>query len=373
MSEIRYPFLSLKAVNEPYESELVAAAERVIRSGRYIGGEECRALENALGARTDGSIAVGVSNGLDALRLIFRAFIELGELAPGDEVLVPGDTFIASLLAVSDCGLVPVPVDCSPLTLNMDTSLLETAVTPRTRAILTVHLYGRICYDDELRRCATRHSLKIVEDCAQAFGARTPDGRAAGALGHAAALSFYPTKNLGALGDAGAVLTTDQRLARTVRALANYGSDTQYHNIYRGLNCRLDPIQAAMLAVKLPYLDSENRRRRHLADIYDSAIDNPSVAKPLNLGGDDMIWHQYVVLADDRARLADFLADRGVETAVHYPTPPHLQPCYADLAHGPLPMAEYIDAHCLSLPIGAGTSDDDARDIAAIINQYPGA
>lgn len=370
MTTPRYPFLSLKEANRAAEDALVAAAERVVRSGRYIGGEEVQALENELSARADGAQAVGVSNGLDALRLIFRSYIEMGRLAPGDEVLVPANTFIASLLAVSDCGLVPVPVDASPVTLNMDTALLEAAVTARTRAILTVHLYGRICFDDELRRVATRHSLLIVEDCAQAFGARTAAGRAAGALGHAAALSFYPTKNVGALGDAGAVLTSDARLARTVRTLANYGSDIQYHNILKGLNCRLDSIQAAMLCVKLAGLDSENTRRAALADIYDREITNPAVALPLNLGGPDMIWHQYVVLVANRDRFRSFLLQHGVETAVHYPTAPHRQPCYAELAHLQLPGTERIAAECVSLPIGAGTSETDAREIAEIINLY---
>lgn len=368
--DFKYPFLSLKAANAEAEDTLVQAAERVIRSGRYVGGEEVSGLENALGAAADGVCAVGVSNGLDALRLILRAYIELGELHPGDEVLVPGNTYIASILAVSDCGLVPVPVDADPVTLNMDTSLIDAAVTPRTRAIMTVHLYGRICFDDEMRRAATRHSLKIVEDCAQAFGARTLSGRAAGALGHAAGLSFYPTKNFGALGDAGAVLTSDPVLARTVRALANYGTDRQYHNIYRGYNCRLDSIQAAMLHAKLPGLEAENLRRRAVARAYDETIDNTAVVKPLCTDGPDMIWHQYVVLVPCRDSFREWLEANGVETAVHYPTAPHRQPCYPGLARGPLPVAERIAAECVSLPIGAETTPDDARVIAEIINQY---
>jgi len=371
MSTYRYPFLSLKAANASAEDALVAAAERVIRSGRYVGGDECEAFENALGTLVDGSIAVGTANGLDALRLIFRAFIELGEMAPGDEVLVPAGTYIATWLAVTDCGLHPVPVDTDPRTLNMDTALLERHVTARTRAILPVHLYGRICYDDELRRVATRHGLKIVEDCAQALGARTASGRSAGALGHAAAVSFYPTKNLGALGDAGAVLTTDARLARTVRALANYGSDRRYHNVYRGLNSRLDPIQAAMLAVKLPGLAAENLRRRALADVYDRHIVNRCVVKPDNCGGEAMVWHQYVILCESRDALRSYLDSRGVGTDIHYPAAPHQQPCYAGLEHGPLPEAERVSRCCLSLPIGPGTSEQDAREIAEIINGYP--
>ena len=365
----RYPFQSLKAVNAACEDALAEAAERVVRSGRYVGGAEVQNFENALSAMADGCLAVGVSNGLDALRLILRAFIELGDLAHGDEVLVPANTYVASVLAITDSGLVPVLVDADAVTLNMDTSILERYITPRTRAIMTVHLYGRICYDDELRRVATRHNLKIVEDCAQAFGARTISGRAAGALGHAAGLSFYPTKNIGALGDAGAVLTSDARLARTVRALANYGTDRRYHNIYCGFNCRLDSIQAAMLTVKLPFLDAENRRRAEVAAAYDEAIACSAVVKPLCTGNPDMIWHQYVVLVPDRDRFRAFLAENGVETDVHYPDAPHQQPCYAGLEHGPLPVAERIAAECVSLPI-ASASARDAREIAAIINQY---
>ncbi len=370
MTRYRYPFLSLKATNAPVEDALAEAAARVIRSGRYVGGPECEAFERALGDMADGSIAVGTANGLDALRLIFRAFIEQGEMAPGDEVLVPAGTYIATWLAITDCGLRPVPVDTDPATLNMDTALLERLVTPRTRAILTVHLYGRVCYDDELRRVAPRHGLKIVEDCAQALGARAASGRAAGALGHAAAVSFYPTKNLGALGDAGAVLTSDARLARTVRALANYGSDRRYHNVYRGLNSRLDPLQAAMLAVKLPGLAAENERRRALAAVYDSAITSPHVTLPDCTAGEAMVWHQYVVLCDTRDGLRDYLDSCGVETDIHYPAACHEQPCYADIPHGPLPVAESVARRCLSLPVGPGTSEQDAREIAEIINQY---
>lgn len=367
---MRYPFLSLKDTNAAHEDALAAAAERVIRSGRYVGGPEVEALENELGALCDGVQAVGVANGLDALRLILRAYIELGEMAPGDEVIVPANTYIASILAISDNGLVPVPVDASAMTLNMDTSLVEAAVTSRTRAVMTVHLYGRICYDDELRRTATRHGLKIIEDAAQAIGARTASGRAAGALGHAAGLSFYPTKNVGALGDAGAVLTSDARLARTVRALANYGCETRYHNIYQGLNSRLDAMQAAMLRVKLPGLEAENLRRRSLADVYDRHIDNPTVTKPLDLHGPDMVWHQYVLLVDERDRFRKYLEDKGVGTDVHYPVAPHRQPCYKNLARGPLPVAESVAARCVSLPIGPGTTADDAREIARIINSF---
>ena len=253
---MKYPFLDLAKVNEPYYDELVRAAERVIRSGRYIGGEEVEAFETELSQMLKAPYIIGVSNGLDALRLILRAYIQLGVFKEGDEVIYPANTFIASVLAISDAGLVPVPVDIDERTLDIDTSLIEAAVTERTKAIMPVHLYGNIVWDDTLVAVARRYSLKIIEDSAQALGAYGSqcglhESSFAGALGDAGAISFYPTKNVGALGDAGAVVTFDGELARVVRTLANYGSDRQYHNIYRGFNCRIDPIQAAMLRVNI--------------------------------------------------------------------------------------------------------------------------
>lgn len=365
---MRYPFLDLRTVNEPLMAELKAAAERVIESGRYVGGEECAALEEELKAATGTAHAVGVSNGLDALRLIFKAYIEMGRLAPGDEVLVPANTYIASVLAVTDAGLTPVFVDASAHTLNMDTSLIESCITPRTKAILTVHLYGRPCYDTAMAEAARRHNLLIVEDNAQAIGALTAEGHPTGGLGDAAAFSFYPTKNVGALGDAGAVTTDDARLAATVRALANYGSEKRYHNIYCGYNCRLDPIQAAFLRVKLPHLSAESERRRELARIYDSEITNPLVVKPEYTDGS--VWHQYTVCVAERDRFRDYLAENGVGTDVNYPTPPHLQPCYSQFAHLSLPVAEELSRSVVCLPISACTSAADAREIAGIINRF---
>ena len=365
---MRYPFLDLRTVNEPLMAELKAAANRVIESGRYVGGSECAAFEDELKGVAGTRFAVGVSNGLDALRLIFKSYIETGRLAPGDEVLVPANTYIASVLAVTDAGLTPVFVDASCRTLNMDTSLIDRAVTPRTRAILTVHLYGRPCYDRALADAAERHNLIVVEDNAQAIGAVNSDGRPTGGLGDAAAFSFYPTKNIGALGDAGAVTTNDEQLAATVRALANYGSEKRYENIYCGYNCRLDPIQAAFLCVKLPYLEAENERRRALAGIYDAEIRNSLLTKPeFNAGS---VWHQYVVCAPERDRFRTYLADNGVGTDVNYPTPPHRQPCYDRYAHLSLPVAEELSRMVVCLPVSACTSTADAREISHIINQF---
>lgn len=365
---MRYPFLDLRTVNEPLMSELKSAAMRVIESGRYVGGEECAAFEEELKAVAGTDYVVGVSNGLDALRLIFKAYIEMGLLKPGDEVLVPANTYIASVLAVTDAGLTPVFVDASVSTLNMDTSLIERNVTERTRAILTVHLYGRPCYDAAMLEAARRHNLLIIEDNAQAIGATADDGRPTGSLGDAAAFSFYPTKNIGALGDAGAVTTNDSRLADTVRALANYGSERRYENIYCGYNCRLDPIQAAFLHVKLRYLYTENERRRTLARIYDEEILTPVLLKPQFTEGS--VWHQYTVCTAERELFRNFLAENGVGTDVNYPTPPHKQPCYSRFAHLSLPIAEKLSRQVVCLPVSACTSPDDAREIARIINRF---
>lgn len=370
----RYPFLNLYDVNAPYFRELELAQLRVLRSGRYIGGDELENFENLLAAQTKVPYAVGVTNGLDALRLIFRAYIQLGNLKPGDEVIVPANTYVASVLAVTDNGLKPVFVEPDEDTMNLDSRLVEAALTSRTRAVLTVHLYGRVAFDAILSDVITRHNLLLVEDNAQAIGAvSTIPGIAgtdvSGGLGHAGAFSFYPTKNIGALGDAGAVTTHDKALADAVRALRNYGSDRQYHNVYKGCNCRLDPMKAAQLAVKLPHTDDENTLRRRRASIYSTAITNPKVRKPL-FGGLDNVWHQYIVRVDDREAFRKYLTDNGVETAVHYAVPPHLQPCYAEYAHLDLPVTVRIADTVVSLPVTRTTSEADASEISAIINSY---
>lgn len=376
MNELSYPFLDLGKVNAPYAENLVKATERVIRSGRYIGGEECGQFERELAELVGVPYAVGVSNGLDALRLILRAYIELGRLSLGDEVVVPANTYIASVLAISEAGLVPVLVDVDETTMNLDSALVEKALTPHTRAVMTVHLYGRVAWDKSLAELARRNNLIVVEDCAQAIGARAATAGLhgmcqAGSLGDAAAFSFYPTKNVGALGDAGAVTTHDEELAKTVRALANYGSDRRYHNIYIGYNCRLDPIQAAMLRVKLIHTQEENADRFARALAYSRTIDHPSVITPLlSKEVSDNVWHQYVVRVTDgkRDKMMSRLAEAGVGTDIHYAVPPHLQPCYSSLAHGPLPVTELLAGEILSLPIATGTSVKDAAEIAEIIN-----
>lgn len=372
----QYPFLDLAEVNAPYMEQMKEAASRVISSGRYIGGEEVGVFEKELVSYIGVPHAVGVSNGLDALRLILRAWIVLGKLQQGDKIIVPANTYIASVLAISDAGLTPVLVDPDPITLNISADAVDKILTPDVKGIMPVHLYGRVAWDDDLRDIIHKHDLLSIEDCAQAIGARALTsglygGNMAGALCDAAAISFYPTKNTGALGDAGAVLTHSGELADTVRALANYGSDRRYHNKYRGFNCRLDPIQAAMLRVKLPHNDEENMARIDKAALYGSLINRKEIITP-PIAGDsaDCVWHQYVIQVTDGKRdlMQRLLSEHGVTTDIHYAIPPHLQPCYETLSHGPLPVTELTTSRILSLPIARGTTRQDVMDIADIIN-----
>lgn len=371
----QYPFLDLAFVNAPYLDELKAAACEVIERGRYLHSTQTELLEEEIAALCQARHCISVSNGLDALRLILRAYKEMGLLADGDEVIVPANTYIASMLAVSDTGLHPVLCDVREDTMNLDAALIEGLITPRTRAVMPVHLYGTPCWDETLLQVARDHDLLLIEDNAQAIGAHsiTPGlngTHVTGGLGHAAGISFYPTKNLGALGDGGAVVTNDDALATTVRALANYGSDRRYHNLYKGLNCRLDEIQAAMLRVKLRHLEQENVSRHAVALAYKESITNPLVVTPAIFDGMRQIWHQYVVQVEERDRFREFLADNGVGTDIHYATPAHRQPCYSDLEHAPLPVTDRLADQVVSLPIAHPITPDDARAIAEVINRY---
>lgn len=369
-------FLDLGAVNEPLMEQLVEAASGVVRSGWYINGENVKALEQELAQYCSTECAVAVSNGLDALRLIIRAYIELGAMQPGDEVIVPANTYIATVLAVTDNGLVPVLVEPDLVTMNLDPSLIERYITKRTQAIMPVHLYGTPCWSSQINELAQRYGLKIIEDNAQAIGAQAAVAglngtRVTGSLGHAAGLSFYPTKNLGALGDAGAVTTNDKELASVVRALANYGSDYRYHNVYCGLNCRMDEIQAAMLRVKLKHVDEENLRRANMAATYDTLINNPQVVKPAILPGCKQVWHQYVLRVEERDTFRAYLAENGIETDVLYPTPPHLQPCYiAQYGGASLPRTLALAGSVVSLPISVNVKEDEIQYICEIINKF---
>lgn len=375
---MRYPFLDLKAVNAPYEHELREAALRVVDSGRYIGGEECAALEETMRRLTGASHAVGTGNGLDALTLILRGYIELGRLCPGDGVMVPANTYIATILAVTAAGLRPVPIDADPLTFNIDGE----AITPRdieqSRAMMVTHLYGRNGWTPVLRDTAMNHDLFVVEDAAQSIGATSATegvtgGWMTGHAGHAAAFSFYPTKNVGALGDAGMVTTDDDDLAAAVRALGNYGSDRRYHNIYTGVNSRLDPLQAALVAVKLRHLDTITARRRENADIYARLIDSSYLTTPAwpELTTDH-VWHQYVVDAGShRDAFRAYLAENGVGTDIHYPTPPLRQPCYASLdCRKEFPVTDRLAESVVSLPVSEATPASAIGEICRIINRF---
>lgn len=374
----KYQFLDLKTINAPYMEQLQQATARVVASGRYIGGQEVEEFELRLSQLCHTPYAIGTSNGLDALRLILRAYIEMGIMAKGDEVIVPTNSFIASALAITDNDLIPVFAEPDSETYNLDCSKLERLITPRTKAIMTVHLYGRVSWDEDLKLIAQKHNLKIIEDNAQAIGATSSikglNGTfTTGGLGDAAAISFYPTKNIGALGDAGAVTTHDEKLAQAVRALANYGyCSGHYNSTYAGLNCRLDPIQAAILNVKLPFVDKENSHRQQIADIYTNAITNKAIIKPARRIANEVVWHQYVIRVSERERFCQYLSENGVETAIHYPTPIHRQPCYKQYNNINLPIAEMLASEIVSLPISRCTSVDDARAIADIINLFRG-
>ena len=373
---MKYPFLVLKDVNAPYEEALIAAATEVIKSGWYINGKHVSALEAEVAKLCETQYAVAVSNGLDALRLIVRAYKEMGFFHDNDEIIMSANTYVATALAVSAEGLKPVFVDMSAETLNLDTTLIEKAVTARTVAIMPVHLYGTPCWDENIVNIAQKHHLKVIEDNAQAIGAKSNTNGlngtfTTGGLGDAAGTSFYPTKNLGALGDAGMITTNDKQLADCVRALANYGTDRRYHNIYQGSNCRMDEIQAAMLLVKLPYLIDENNRRRELAAVYNESINNPSIVKPYIFGDMQQVWHQYPLRVTNRQRFIKHMEENGVATDIIYPSPVYEQPCYEqEYAHASCPEAETFAGEVICLPIGAHIKKDDAKDIARIINNF---
>lgn len=371
MKKIKYNLLSLQQLNKPHADRLKEAAARVIDSGWYLRGAETEAFESEVAEYLDVPYVVGVANGLDALRLIFKAYIAMGRLQAGDEVIVPANTFIASVLAITDCGLTPHFVEPDINTHNIDTNLLQQAITPRTRAILAVHLYGQVCWNNTLLNIANNNNLLIIEDNAQAFGARTPDGSYTGTLGHAAGTSFYPGKNLGALGDAGMVTTHDKKLAQTVRAIANYGGSERYVYQYQGLNSRIDELQAALLRVKLPELHIENMRRSAIAEDYDLTIKNPHIILPQQpLHPCTHVWHQYIVRTKHRNAFMLHMSQCGIETGIHYPIPPHKQEAYREYNHLVLPVAEQLAQEVVSLPIAPYLTDDDIRYIADAINQF---
>ena len=372
-------FLDLKKVTESHREEIEKATLRVVNSGWYLQGEENKNFERDFAEFIGTGHAVGCANGLDALILIFRALIELKRLKPGDEVIVPANTYIASILAVTVAGLVPVLVEPDRESLQIDPDLIGQSITPRTKAILIVHLYGRCAYNERIAEICKRHDLLLIEDNAQAHGCLYRDRRT-GSLGIAAAHSFYPGKNLGALGDGGAVTTSDPELAEAIRTLANYGSSEKYIFRYRGRNSRLDEIQAAVLDVKLTYLDEDNEKRRQIARIYFNGITNPEVVLPgkdLYFSQDpdkkapvDNVYHIFPILTDHRDSLQAYLKRNGVQTLIHYPVPPHLQECYKDWAPLSLPVTESIHDRELSLPMSPVMTAEEAFRVVDLINSF---
>lgn len=362
-------FLDLQKINAQYAEELKQVAANVIDSGWYLQGEEIKKFENALQIFQEGGEAISVANGLDALRLILKGYIELGVMQEGDEIIVPANTYIASLLAITDNKLVPILVEPDLSTYNLDLNLIETKITIRTKAIMVVHLYGRVCWSEHLELLAKKHNLKVIEDNAQTIGARWKDVRT-GNLGDAAGFSFYPGKNLGALGDSGAVTTKDPDLSKIIRALANYGSAQKYVNQFQGLNSRMDEIQAAFLNVKLRYIDIENTRRQEIAAYYLKNINNKKIILPNSSENNEHVWHLFVIRTNNRNELQAYLQEKGIQTLIHYPIPPHKQEAYKGLNNVSLPITELIHQEVLSLPISPVMTDEEVIEITEALNTY---
>jgi dTDP-4-amino-4,6-dideoxygalactose transaminase len=374
-------FLDLQAINKSFEPELSEAIQKVVRSGWYLLGEEVKLFENEYAAFTGAKHCIGVANGLDALRLILKAYIEMGYMEEGDEIIVPANTYIATILAITDNRLVPVMVEPSMDSYNMDPSLVEEKITAKTKAIMVVHLYGQIGMNARMEEIATRYKLKILEDSAQSQGAEyvtTKGGiKVAGNIGDAAGHSFYPGKNLGALGDAGAVTTNDDNLADLIRTIANYGSKTKYYSDYTGVNSRLDEIQAAALRVKLRRLQKDNQHRRTVAAYYAAHISNPEITAPAVHGSTkdiadsrSHVWHLFVIRTRYREQLQNFLQMRGIQTLIHYPVAPHEQKAYKQWNHLSFPLTEKIHREVLSLPIGPLLSVSDMQVVTEGVNDF---
>jgi len=362
-------FLDLRTVNAEFRAELIDAATRVIDGGWFIGGNELAAFEREFADYCGTRYCVGVGNGLDALILTLRAWKELGRLRDGDEIIVPANTYIASILAISASNLTPILVEPSPTTFNLSAEQVSAAITERTRAILPVHLYGQLADMPNIMPLARKHDLLVLEDAAQAHGAEAA-GKRAGNWGDAAGFSFYPGKNLGALGDAGAITTNDETLAQTLMALRNYGSHEKYKNDIKGVNSRLDEIQAAFLRVKLRHLADHTKRRREIALRYTSAIKNPSVALPPWTNESEHVFHLFVIKTSYRDALAKHLLANDVKTLIHYPIAPHRQMAYAELAHLDLPITELLHKQVLSLPMSPAMTDNEVSTVIDAVNRF---
>ncbi|NDV77484.1 DegT/DnrJ/EryC1/StrS aminotransferase family protein [Dysgonomonas sp. 511] len=362
-------YLDLLRINEQHAGEIEQAMSRVLHSGQYLLGEENRLFEDNYSRYIGTSHTVGVANGLDALRLILRAYIELGVMQEGDEVIVPANTYIASILPITVNRLVPVLVEPNMENYQIDDSRIEEAITQKTKAIMIVHLYGFCAYTEKIGELCRKYNLKLIEDNAQAHGCLW-HGRKTGSLGDAAGHSFYPSKNLGALGDAGAVTTNDRQLAEVVRTMANYGSSEKYIFKYQGINSRLDELQAAILNVKLKYLDSENEKRRETARYYIDNIKNKDIILPHVRDWGAYVSHIFPTLSTQRDNLQSYLADNGVETQIHYPVPPHKQECYREWSNQPFPFTEQIHNEELSLPISPIMDLGEAEKVVELLNKF---
>lgn len=368
-------FLDLLKINNQHRQEIDEAIKKVLDSGWYLLGEAVEKFESSFAAYCNVKHCIGISNGLDALILILRAYIEIGLMKEGDEVIVPANTYIASILAISSNKLIPVLVEPDILTYNINPDLIDEKINAKTRAIIPVHLYGQCAEMEAINSIAKKYNLLVIEDAAQGHGALY-EGKKTGNLGDASGFSFYPGKNLGAFGDGGAVTTNNNELADVIRALRNYGSHKKYYNLYKGFNNRLDEIQAAVLNVKLKYLDEENQRRREIAQYFCSKIKNKKIILPidnstLNIeNSKDHVWHLFVIRTTEREKLQQYLTDNGVQTVIHYPVPPHKQPAYKEWNHLSFPVTEKIHNEVLSLPIGSHLSDMDIEFVSEKLNAY---
>lgn len=363
------PFLDLKALNARYEKELIQASTEVIQSGWYIHGKACQNFEKEFAYFCGTEHCIGVANGLDALTLIFSAYKKMGILTDGDEVIVPANTYIASILAISQNNLKPVLVEPDINSYNLDPSQIEAKITSKTKAIMAVHLYGQVANMSQINDIAKKYDLKVIEDSAQAHAA-IYKGKRSGNLADASGFSFYPGKNLGALGDGGAVTTNDKALADTIRALGNYGSHKKYENLYKGVNSRLDELQAALLSVKLKHLDRDTQKRREIADYYLENINNKKITLPKVENKESHVWHLFVIRTDNRENLQKFLLENEIQSMIHYPIPPHKQKAYKEWKDLPFPITEKIHAEVLSIPMSPVLTEEQSRKIVTVLNRY---
>ena len=361
-------FLDLQKINDKYSSEFNVVFESVIKSGWYILGKEVEKFEDEFATYCGTDYCLGVANGLDALILIIEGYKQMGVMSDGDEIIVPSNTYIASILAITKAGLVPVLVEPDPATFLIDPTKIEEKITSKTKAILPVHLYGRLCDMVAINKIANQYDLKVIEDSAQSHGANL-NGKRSGNLGDASGFSFYPGKNLGAIGDAGALTTNDKELTETIKALRNYGSHKKYENLYLGINSRLDELQAGLLSVKLKYLDEETDVRRTIAERYNAEILNPSIILPqLPTDRNEHAWHLYVVQVNNREKTQQLLADNGIQTLIHYPIPPHQQKAYKEWNNLSYPISEKMHREVFSLPISPVMTAEEVSKVIEAVN-----